>query len=94
VTDAMTNDRSWCCTGCGTYGGYQRHKKQGDTPCGPCRIANRDYQRSRRDSDPEIRARGRRDTRTRSRALYRLLAAHPDEFHRFWLEELAKDPGP
>lgn len=28
---------------CGTYAGYQRHRRAHETPCTPCRIASRQY---------------------------------------------------
>ena len=33
---------------CGTRGGWQRHDRAGETPCGPCVEANRAYHRERK----------------------------------------------
>ena len=33
---------------CGTRGGWQRHDRAGETPCGPCVEANRRYHRERK----------------------------------------------
>ena len=33
---------------CGTRGGWQRHDRAGETPCGPCVEANRTYHRERK----------------------------------------------
>lgn len=33
---------------CGTYGGYQRHKRDGEDACEPCREANNTYARDYR----------------------------------------------
>ena len=42
---------------CGTNGGYQRHRRQGEEPCDPCREAksayNRAYNAERRQRPPE-----------------------------------------
>lgn len=40
---------------CGTYGGYERHLRLSETPCGPCRKANNAEKRDQGHS----RARGR-----------------------------------
>lgn len=32
---------------CGSNGGYQRHRRKGETPCGPCADANAAYDRQR-----------------------------------------------
>jgi hypothetical protein len=31
---------------CGTLAAYRRHQRHAETPCGPCKEANADYQRS------------------------------------------------
>lgn len=33
---------------CGTHAAFNRHRKRGETPCGPCVVAERDYQRARK----------------------------------------------
>ena len=46
-------------TTCGTYGGYQSHTRNKETPCEPCRKASRDYananHKKRREINPDYR---------------------------------------
>ena len=52
---------------CGTVSGYQGHYRHGERPCEPCRVANREYQKDRR----EKKASGElpeRKTKTKKRA--------------------------
>ncbi len=70
--------------GCGTYAGYQRHRKAGEQTCPACREAHRAYMR-------EWRSRGddwRRGNRARARALWRLAALHPEEYEHLVVVEL------
>jgi hypothetical protein len=76
---------------CGTYGGYQRHKRRGETPCGGCRQANREYGRRYRAERPEVRQQELADNRARSRALWRLAEECPDRFRQLVVEELIKE---
>lgn len=34
--------------GCGTGAGYQQHRRNGETPCDPCRAAHAEAERNRR----------------------------------------------
>lgn len=72
----------------GTYAGYQRHRLDGETACGPCRDAARDYARefrARRDVPAAQRERARQ--RARNRAVWRLVELHPEDFRRLVAEE-------
>lgn len=71
----------------GTYSGYQRHIKAGETPCRPCKTANRDYNRAYR-TNPAVRERQRAGERARHRALWRLADAHRAEYDRLYSDEL------
>lgn len=75
---------------CGTYAGYQHHKKIGEKPCQPCLDANAEYTREWRARSPEIRAKGNRETAARSRALWRLAREHPKRFKKLFAEEMAR----
>ena len=71
----------------GTYAGYQRHKKDGETACRPCRAANTEYTKQYR-SDPTRRERDYATARASSRAAWRVVALHRAEFDRFYADEL------
>lgn len=45
---------------CGTYAGYQRHRRRGEPTCAPCRDAATDYQALRRVRRGEASSRGLR----------------------------------
>lgn len=75
---------------CGTYAGYQHHKKIGEKPCQPCLDANAEYTREWRARSPEIRAKGNRETAARSRALWRLAREHPQRFKKLFAEEMSR----
>ena len=38
---------------CGTHGGYQTHKKRGETPCDDCRLAHNAYKQNWKLENPE-----------------------------------------
>lgn len=67
----------------GTYSGAQRHRKEGETPCDPCKAAAAEYQRAWRQSAPHDRVR----TSARTKALWRLAALHHDEYMALYAEE-------
>lgn len=71
---------------CGTYAGYQRHKRRGDLPCDGCRDANRRYMAEYRER-PEVRLRIRQLSAARDRALEALRRRHPGEFERLFDRE-------
>lgn len=75
----------------GTYAGYQRHIRAGDTPCDECRTANTLYVRA-------WRARGgmastRAASNARARALARLARMHPSDYRALYLQEKARKKG-
>lgn len=65
---------------CGSYGGYQRHKKVGEKPCDPCREANRRYHSRYRDANPEKRQADIDLLAARREATRRLIELHRDDF--------------
>lgn len=73
---------------CGTYAGYQYHKKHGEDGCEPCRVANSTYQRDRR-RDPKVRQREYERKAARERAVWRLAAEYPGRFRELVEAELA-----
>lgn len=73
----------------GTYGGYQRHIRRSETPCEPCKQANRTYMIRYRSSHPADYAEERKRNNARTRAMTRLAHDHPDEFARYYAEELS-----
>lgn len=75
--------------GCGTYSGYQKHKRRGEPACEPCTIANREYHREYRDR-PHARAEARRVNSARQRALWRLADLHREDYLRLCDEELGR----
>jgi hypothetical protein len=71
----------------GTYAGYQRHRKDDEDACAPCRAANNEYTRKIR-SDPAALKRDREVSRAGSRAAWRTVDAHRADYERFYAEEL------
>jgi hypothetical protein len=74
---------------CGTSASYQRHRRRGEEPCGPCKAAIAEHSR-------DVRARNgiatdKRRVKVRSRALTKLAHLHPDDFHRLLLDEYAAE---
>jgi len=72
----------------GTYAGYQRHIREKESTCAPCREAARLYVAERRASNPDSYAREKAGTRASSRALWRLADLHRDEYDRLYADEL------
>jgi hypothetical protein len=73
---------------CGTYAGWNAHRKAGEKACDACRKACADYMRGyrqRRGPEPD-----RWRSRTRSAALERLAAKYPDQFARL-LEQVRRE---
>lgn len=68
---------------CGTRAAYQRHYRNGEKPCRPCRDAYNSYQSEY--------ARDRGNQRAYQRALKRLARMHPNVFDALYAEELAKE---
>lgn len=78
---------------CGTIAAYMRHRKAGQKPCDPCRLAWNTYQNERR-QDPDVRAalreQNRPSTTARRRAMAELVRRHRAEFLTILAEERAK----
>ena len=72
---------------CGTYGGYQKHRRQGEPACEPCRKANANYHRGYRASGAEPYLKSLEVEKARTRALYRLAERHPVEFAALFADE-------
>lgn len=75
---------------CGTYAGYQIHNRRKTPPCDACREANRLYQKERR-KDPYIHQEEVVMNKIRSRALWRLVDLHRDEFKILVEEEIQRE---
>lgn len=84
VTDKRTDSK------CGTYAGWYRHGRRGETPCGPCLAAQRAYHRDYLARNPEVRERRRLENAARSRAMTRLAAESRARFRELYNEELAR----
>lgn len=65
---------------CGSYAGFQAHKKRGEDPCPECRDARRVYMAAYRKKTPKARERDRKYSLATSRARERLIKAHRAEF--------------
>jgi hypothetical protein len=72
---------------CGTYPGYQAHRRRGDEICVPCRDACADYHRDRRDRRPESLRREQDARKARRRALSRLAEQHQEQYRALYREE-------
>jgi hypothetical protein len=72
---------------CGTYGGYQAHRRRGQEVCGPCRTAYLQYIRDYRAAHPDAVRRQKLIATIRSRTLSRLARLHPDDYARLLREE-------
>lgn len=75
----------------GTYGGYQKCRRTPHGPCTPCKAASAEYMRNHRNNRPDLRAKERRDSAVRWRALNALAKRHPGEYRALVDEEWAKD---
>lgn len=75
----------------GEYRGYSRHVREGSTICQPCLDARNEYMRNLRRSNMDSRERNRLGNRARSKALWRLADAYPDEFREILSEEYRKE---
>lgn len=49
-TDRRRGKNGHLLSRCGTYGGYRRHYRDGEYPCDACRVAAKEYMRTRRGS--------------------------------------------
>lgn len=75
---------------CGTYGGYQRHLRRGETTCDKCRAAAAEYHSAYRKSSPERAAASRKSGLVANRALYRLRDLHYAEYTALLAEERSR----
>ena len=75
---------------CGTYAGYNQHKRDRTRVCPACRTAATKYQRERRKKDPEAYAEEVFMNKARSRALWALARIHPHEFQALVAEEVIR----
>jgi hypothetical protein len=71
----------------GTYAGWNWHQRTKTPMCEPCREAARAYRRRWRTRNPAARKEEERMTNVRSRALWKLAAIHPTEFHALVADE-------
>ena len=79
---------------CGTYSGYQKHRRRGEQPCTDCRAASREYMRDYRRTNGETYRRELDRNNARHRAQVRLAEMFPQEFARLLLEEQAPITAP
>lgn len=75
---------------CGTYAGWNRHNGKGETPCEPCREAQRVYLRDWRARNPERMAVRRARQNAEQRAFRRLADENRARFYDLFEEELSK----
>lgn len=68
---------------CGTYAGYQTHKRVGEEVCDACRHANSAYVRMWR-ATPEGKAKTRIDREARRHAHQALAKLYPREYRRLF----------
>lgn len=76
---------------CGTYAGWNRHRKDRTRTCDACREAARVYTANYRAARPDVRERERRENNARTRALWRLAHLHPAQFAALLDDELSAD---
>lgn len=74
----------------GTYAGGQQHRKAGEKPCEPCRLAFNAYHRQHRKDNPEALRRSQEASRASSRAAWALVARHFEEYQALYCVELTK----
>jgi hypothetical protein len=78
---------------CGTYSGYNRHRKENTPLCDACKQADREYRARWRSEHPESAARARhasnQTSQARRRALTLLKKRYPDEYQRIYRGVLA-----
>ena len=78
---------------CGTYGGWNRHIKHDEEPCGPCIEAQQAYAAGWRSRNPDKTARYQARRRAAYRALIALRQQHAGDYYKLYQEELAKEQG-
>jgi hypothetical protein len=74
---------------CGTYAGYQAHRKRDEDACPPCLAANTAYRRDYYHRVVVARREARRRERlAHVRATQRLIAAHRDQWRALVIDEM------
>lgn len=72
----------------GTPAGYQRHRRDQEQACQPCKGAARAYAAANRSKGGPAVARESAANRARSRALWRLADLHPAQFQALFCHEM------
>lgn len=75
---------------CGTSAAYQRHKRNREEACEPCKQAQREAMAAYRASHPDSRIKEARKNNARQRALWRLAQERPARFQKLYEQELSK----
>lgn len=75
---------------CGTYKGYQRHRRRDEQACQPCLDANAARNRNRRANDSAARVADAALSSARGRAFRRLAREFPDRWRELFAEERAR----
>lgn len=75
---------------CGTYAGYQAHKRRGEPACAPCREGNRVYVSEYRAANSAARESEKVRNSARSKALARLGRENRERLRQLYLDELTK----
>lgn len=76
---------------CGTYGGWNRHNKNGENPCGPCIEAQQAYAAEWRARNPKKVAGYQARRRAAYSALIVLRGKHYAEYFKLYEEALRKE---
>lgn len=71
----------------GTIAGCTAHRRAGEMPCDPCRVAWNAYQAQYKKAHPENRPRENRYSAARSRALQQLRREYPQRFNELFAAE-------
>lgn len=75
---------------CGTYGAYQRHRRNGEAACDACTKAGREYIARYRAENPDKYADEVEMNNARSRALWQLSRMYPGKFRSLVKAELKR----
>jgi hypothetical protein len=65
---------------CGTYGGYQAHKRRNEPACDSCNAANNEYHTQHRAANGAAKQRERRRNAVHGKAVWRLAREYPKRF--------------
>lgn len=72
---------------CGTYGGYQHHRRVNGTPCEPCRTAAARYRKDYRAASAKAKERDRKQARAYAAASAALRERYFAEFQELYRRE-------